>query len=98
MAKALQQELAEPFFHLSLDELRGGYPRQWWQQDHGGVLFRRLPPLDEPVHAHGCYDLEVDTSVQGPAEVAKLIVAALADPPVVSAFDRLRTANEFPRA
>lgn len=157
VAKALQEGLAEPFFHLSLDELRGGYPRRYWRQDHGGVLFRRVldgylrmlrdftllghdviseavitpqmldrylaqfegipvlfvgircpleeverrergrtdrnsvPPLDEPVHAHGCYDVEVDTSVQGPAEVAKLIIAALAEPPAVSAFDRLRT-------
>ncbi|MFI7641317.1 hypothetical protein [Nonomuraea sp. NPDC049400] len=49
------------------------------------------PQLDEPVHAHGCYDLEVDTSVQGPADIAKLIVAALVEPPVVSAFDQLRT-------
>ncbi|MEV6151029.1 hypothetical protein AB0L53_11875 [Nonomuraea sp. NPDC052129] len=52
-----------------------------------------MPPLDEPVHAHGCYDVEVDTSVQRPTEVAELIVTALADPPVVSAFDRLRTAK-----
>ncbi|MFC4533050.1 phosphotransferase-like protein [Sphaerisporangium dianthi] len=156
VAKALQEELTEPFFHLSLDELRGGYPRRYWRQDHGGVLFRRVldgylhmlrdltvlghdviseavitppmldhyltlyegipvlfvgircpleeverrerartdrtsvPPLDEPVHAHGCYDLEVDTSVHGPAEVAELIAAALAGPPAPSAFDRLR--------
>ncbi|MGA5763998.1 phosphotransferase-like protein [Nonomuraea bangladeshensis] len=157
VAKALQEELAEPFFHCSLDELRGGYQGRHWLQDHGGVLFRRVldgylhllrsltllghdviseavitpqmldhylalfegipvlfvgircpleeverrergrtdrmtsaPPLDEPVHAHGCYDLEVDTSVQGPAEVAELISAALANPPVVSAFEQLR--------
>ncbi|TMR90927.1 hypothetical protein EJK15_52695 [Nonomuraea basaltis] len=129
---------------LAYPTLRGGYPRRYWRQDHGGVLFRRVldgylhmlrsltllghdviseavitppmldhylalfegipvlfvgircpleeverreqgrtdrmtsvPPLDEPVHAHGCYDVEVDTSVHGPAEVAKLIVAAL---------------------
>ncbi|MFC5823020.1 phosphotransferase-like protein [Nonomuraea insulae] len=41
-ARALQEELAEPFFHLSLDELRGGYPRQFWRQDSDGVLFRRV--------------------------------------------------------
>ncbi|MEV4018450.1 AAA family ATPase [Nonomuraea angiospora] len=157
VAKALQEELAEPFFHHSLDELRGGYPGRYWRQDYGGVLFRRVldgylhmlrsltllghdviseavitpqmldhylalfegipvlfvgircpleeveqrerrrtdrrtsaPQLDEPVHAHGCYDLEVDTSVQKPADVAKLIIAALMEPPVVSAFDQLR--------
>ncbi|MFC4536222.1 phosphotransferase-like protein [Sphaerisporangium dianthi] len=38
VAEALQEELAEPFFHLSLDELRGDYLRRYWRQDHGGVL------------------------------------------------------------
>jgi chloramphenicol 3-O phosphotransferase len=46
--------------------------------------------LDEPVHAHGCYDLEVDTSRYTPEEIAGRIMALIVDPPEVTAFDRLR--------
>ncbi len=41
------------------------------------------------VHLHGPYDVEVDTSVLGPEAVAEKIKAALAAPPVPSAFARI---------
>ncbi|GAA3535788.1 hypothetical protein GCM10022419_014330 [Nonomuraea rosea] len=102
VAKALQAELAEPFFHLSLDELRGGYPRRCWSQDHGGVLFRRV--LDGYLYmlrdflllGHDVIPEAVITPRMldhylGLFEgVPVLIVAALSEPPVVSAFERLR--------
>jgi chloramphenicol 3-O phosphotransferase len=46
--------------------------------------------LDEPVHAHSCYDLEVDTSLDTPEEIAGRIMALTVDPPAITAFDRLR--------
>lgn len=57
---------------------------------------RRKGPinLDVPeftlVHAHGAYDLEVDTSESAPADVAAQIMPVIDDPPHPSAFDRLR--------
>jgi chloramphenicol 3-O phosphotransferase len=155
-AQAVQEVSKEPLYHLSLDHFRRGYLPRFWQQDRGGVLFRRtldahlmslrnlvllghnvvseaviipdlLPHylalfadtpvlfigircplnevqrrererndrysaavLDEPVHAHGCYDLEVDTSRYTPEEIAGRIMALIVDPPEVTAFDRLR--------
>ena len=41
------------------------------------------------VHSPGVYDLEVDTSVLGPAHCADLILARLADGPAGTAFDHL---------
>ena len=41
------------------------------------------------VHLHGPYDVEVDTSVLGPQEVAEVIAAALAAPPAPPAFRRI---------
>ena len=41
------------------------------------------------VHLHGPYDVEVDTSILGPEEVAQVIKAALDTPPAPSAFRRI---------
>ncbi|MFI7707649.1 zeta toxin family protein [Nonomuraea sp. NPDC049480] len=70
VAKALQEELAEPFFHLSLDELRGGYPRRYWRQDHGGVLFRRVSARSGPRHL---YEGEGRRSTSSPAPPASSV-------------------------
>ncbi len=43
------------------------------------------------VHRHGPYDVEVDTSVFDPEQVAQAIQAALAAPPHPSAFERIRS-------
>ena len=44
----------------------------------------------DAVHAHGLYDLDVDTSEQSPQDCAQAISAALARPPTMpSAFQRL---------
>ena len=43
----------------------------------------------EDVHAHGPYDLEVDTSVAGPEECADTILARLLGGPAPTAFQRL---------
>jgi chloramphenicol 3-O phosphotransferase len=43
------------------------------------------------VHAHGDYDLEVDTTRTTPAALAARIKALVDHPPHPSAFDRLRT-------
>jgi chloramphenicol 3-O phosphotransferase len=40
----------------------------------------------EAVHAHGPYDVEVDTSVLGPAHCADIIATRLADGPPGVAF------------
>lgn len=50
-----------------------------------------LPILrwQEEVHAHGAYDLEVDTSAAGPEECADAILARLKDGPPPTAFERL---------
>lgn len=48
------------------------------------------PPLDEAVHAHGCYDLEVDTARYEPVQAARLVAEIIAQPPDPTAFDRLR--------
>lgn len=42
------------------------------------------------VHLHGPYDVEVNTSVLGPGEVAEVIAQALEAPPVPAAFVRIR--------
>lgn len=42
------------------------------------------------VHAHGPYDLEVDTANSTPSEAARRIKEALAAPPTPTAFERLR--------
>lgn len=42
------------------------------------------------VHNHGPYDVEVDTSILGPEEVAQVIKEALAAPPYPTAFSRIR--------
>lgn len=44
----------------------------------------------ERVHAHGLYDLEVDTHASGPAQCAQRIKQHLASGPAPTAFDRLR--------
>lgn len=42
------------------------------------------------VHAHGPYDLEIDTFHSTPAEAARRIKEVLAAPPIPTAFERLR--------
>ena len=41
LVAALQQRLAEPWFHLSLDDFHAGYLERWWVADDG-PLFDRL--------------------------------------------------------
>ncbi|HXW44671.1 MAG TPA: AAA family ATPase [Streptosporangiaceae bacterium] len=48
------------------------------------------------VHAHGCYDLEVDTSAQTPAECARAIAEFLPGWRRPGAFGRLREAGATP--
>ncbi|MBC8137699.1 MAG: AAA family ATPase [Fibrella sp.] len=43
----------------------------------------------EVVHNHGPYDVEVDTSLLGPDEIARVIRKALATPPYPKAFTRI---------
>lgn len=50
----------------------------------------------EAVHAHGVYDLEVDTSRTTAAEAAAVVLGALEQPPVPSAFQRLATSLTDP--
>lgn len=163
LAGVLQDTLAEPHYHRSLDHFRQGYPDRCWREDDG-TLFRRvlhayllslhtlvslghhviaeavitpdrldhylalfadfpvlfvgvrcplpeaqrredsrpdrlLGPIDlategfDLVHAHGCYDLEIDTSRCAPTEAARRIKAALATPPTPTAFQRLWSAR-----
>lgn len=47
-------------------------------------------PEFDLVHAHGPYDLEVDTASSTPIEAARRIQRALAAPPAPTAFERLR--------
>lgn len=57
-------------------------------------LTRLRPWFYESVYANDVWDLEVDTSVHGPAEVCAMIEARLAQGPG-TAFDRLR--EKYPR-
>jgi chloramphenicol 3-O phosphotransferase len=45
----------------------------------------------DAVHAHGLYDLEVDTSTAGPEACARRISERLDEGPPFAAFDRLRS-------
>jgi chloramphenicol 3-O phosphotransferase len=45
----------------------------------------------ELVHAHGCYDLECDTTATGPFDCALSIKDFLARPDPPTAFEELRT-------
>jgi len=38
LAVALQRTLAEPWFHLSLDDFRAGYPQERWIADDGSLF------------------------------------------------------------
>lgn len=160
LARALQERLAVPYFHCSLDHFRLGYLDRHWLADDG-TLFRRVLegyllslqtmtslghnliaetvitpdrlerylalfadgpvlfvgvrcPLAEAqrreqarrdrlkgpvelavpdfdlVHAHGPYDLDIDTSRTTPTEAARRIEEVLAAPPAPTAFERLR--------
>lgn len=62
----------------------------------GGAGYKESASMADPVslwheavHAHGGYDLEVDTSVLSPRECAELIRRRLDDGPPPSAFRRL---------
>ena len=66
--------------------------------DPRGSLYAAGPGVPEPVqrwqtavHAHGLYDLSVDTGAMTPTQCVDAIAAALADPPQPSAFSRLAT-------
>ena len=50
----------------------------------------------EAVHAHGIYDLEVDTGRASPSECALRISERLDDPATPDAFNRLRARREVP--
>jgi chloramphenicol 3-O phosphotransferase len=50
-------------------------------------------PLLRTLHDHGCYDLRLDTSETTAREIASRIVPVLRDPPLPSAFDRLRSTS-----
>jgi len=41
LVNSLQHELTTPWFHLSLDDFRSGYPTSFWDDDEGD-LFNRL--------------------------------------------------------
>jgi len=41
LVRSLQRKIAEPWFHLSLDDFRSGYSNQWWDNDDG-MLFDRV--------------------------------------------------------
>jgi chloramphenicol 3-O phosphotransferase len=60
-----------------------------WGQRYEGAdddLRAAVERWQHEVHAHGPYDLEVDTSAMGPAECARLIAARLAEGPPGTAF------------
>lgn len=38
LVNALQQEIAEPWFHLSLDDFRSGFSETWWTADDGRLF------------------------------------------------------------
>jgi len=66
--------------------------RSTWGQDRESAdedLRAAVEGWQETVHAHGPYDLEVDTSVDAPAHCADVIVARLQDGPPGVAFARL---------
>lgn len=61
----------------------------------GGPIDLAVPDFDR-VHAHGAYDLEVDTSLLSPVEAAREAAAAIENWPTTTAFDRLRNRMGFP--
>lgn len=73
--------------------------------DPQGGLYAAGPGMPEPVlrwqeavHAHGVYDLVVDTGISSPADCVALIAAALASPPAEPAFPRLAARSPAPSA
>ncbi|MFF7633727.1 chloramphenicol phosphotransferase CPT family protein [Kitasatospora sp. NPDC008050] len=73
--------------HCPLEELERR------EQDRGdrppGLAARQIGP----VHAHGSYDIECDTSVSSPLDCAQQIKAFLPHRPTPTAFERLRSAR-----
>ena len=65
------------------------------RQDAGGRRYSTEPGLVErwerAVHGRWTYDLEVDTSVAGPAQCAQAVAKRLASDPPPTAFSRLAT-------
>jgi chloramphenicol 3-O phosphotransferase len=60
-----------------------------WGQERGSVDARVVAAVElarQATHAHGCYDLEVDTSLSSPEECVEVIARRLADGPAGSAF------------
>ncbi len=72
--------------HLPLEE---AHRREQGRTDrsHYEVTARDL----KWVHAHGLYDLELDTMQLTPHEAARQVLALVASPPSVTAFQRLKT-------
>jgi chloramphenicol 3-O phosphotransferase len=63
---------------------RGGYYEAGTDVPAPVLLWQGAP------HAHGVYDLEIDTSVTSPTDAAGLIGAVLRKWPTVTAFEKLR--------
>jgi chloramphenicol 3-O phosphotransferase len=42
LVSELQNEIAEPWFHLSLDDFRSGFSERWWLEDDGHLFDRVL--------------------------------------------------------
>lgn len=74
--------------HCALDELRRREQQRGDRQP--GTAAGQL----ELVHAHGIYDLEVDTSIETVEACSAQIRAFLHQPPAHRAFDRLRTTSK----
>lgn len=55
-----------------------------------GSVDLAVPDFDS-VHAHGAYDLEVDTSILSPAEAAQEVAEGIANWPATTAFELLRS-------
>ena len=66
------------------------------EQARGDRLLGLAAWQRERIDAAIIYDLEIDTSQHSPDECAQRIMQALANPPVPSAFDRLRQAFTQP--
>lgn len=66
-----------------LDEVRR-------REEHRRDRLTTAAILSDTMHVHGHYDLEIDTSVTVPEEAAKQVLALMADPPAITAFEILR--------
>lgn len=60
------------------------------ERTRGDRTFGQAEAQYDAVHAHGTYDLEIDTSVLDPESCARAVADVAAAPPTPSAFERLR--------